>query len=265
MKKFFSFLILAALFLPIAISGESAKNKILRERMEKEQAEVTFAMKITLSELETAEKLSSDTLLKYKKLLLLEKSSRIMKDKCLSFDYDCRKFYNVSLAYLGDELKKTKKELESYEKIVADSMERKKILSEKLEMLEKGVETEIASVRVRPVIPELKNFYSCTKKSGWNTSRGIFVPLSQASSLPFPATIKDVVPMRNDGYLVMAETKGYTINFAYAKSINVRKDEKTESGRKLFSNTAGDPVFPDKLLIFITKNNQFVNPVFMCK
>ena len=158
MKKFFS-IFLALLILPrVLLFGDTLKNKIIRERMEKEKAEVIFAMKVNDQELEVAQKLASDSLLKYKKLVFLEKSSRIMKENCLSFDSECIKFYDISIAYLTDELKKTKLELEGYEKILGESIERKKILDEKMAMLEKGVETETASIEVKAVIPKLKNF-----------------------------------------------------------------------------------------------------------
>ena len=265
MKKFFSiFLIL--LFLPqLALFGESIKNKIIRERMEKEKAEVVFAMKVNDQELETVQKMASDSLLKYKKLLFLERSSRIMKENCLSFDYECKRFYDISIAYLADELKKTKLELDGYEKILSASIERKKILDEKMAMLEKGIETEIASIKVKTVIPELKNFYKCEKKSGWNNARGVFISPEQAATLPFPTVVKSVEPMKKEGYMLTAEHDGYLLNFVYVKSLNIKKDETAEAGRKLFSTSSGNPVMPGEVLLFITKNDQFINPTFVCE
>ena len=265
MKKFFSiFLILS--ILPQAFAfGNTLKNKIIRERMEKEKAEVVFAMKVNDQELEVAQKLATDTLLKYKKLVFLEKSSQIMKENCLSFDHECIKFYDISIAYLADELKKTKNELGGYEKLLSESIERKKVLDEKMAMLEKGVETEIASIKVKTVIPELKKFYKCAKKSGWNNARGVFIVPEQAAALPFPIVVKGVDPMKKDGYLLTAEHNGYLLNFAYVKSLNVKKDDRVEANKKLFSAAAGNPVIPSEILLFITKNNQFINPAFVCE
>ena len=265
MKKFFSIFLILSIFPQALLFGESVKNKIIRERMEKEKAEVVFAMKVNEQEIEVAQKLTSDALLKYKKLLLLEKSSRIMKEHCPSFDTECKRFYNISLAYLADELKKTKGELDGYEKILGESIERKKVLDEKMAMLEEGVETEIASIRVKTVIPELKNFYKCEKKNGWNNVRGVFLTPEEASSLPFQVLATGLVPMKRDGYLLTAEHNGYSLNFAYVKSLNVKKDETAEAGKKLFSAASGNPVIPGKILLFITKNDQFINPVFVCE
>ena len=233
--------------------------------MEKEKAEIVFAMKVNDQELEVIQKLASDSLLKYKKLVFLEKSSRIMKENCLSIDFECIKFYDISIAYLNDELKKTKLELDGYEKILSDSINRKKILTEKMEMLEKGVETEIVSITVRTVIPELKKFYTCAKKNGWNNARGVFITPEEAALLPFPVTASGISPMKKDGYLLTASHNGYLLNFAYVKSLNIKQDETAETGKKLFSEASGNPVMPGKILLFITKNNQFINPTFVCK
>jgi hypothetical protein len=265
MKKFFSIFIILFIFPQALLFGNTLKNKIIRERMEKEKAEVVFAMKVNDQELEVAQKLASDALLKYKKLVFLEKSSRIMKENCLSFDSECIKFYDISIAYLADELHKTKLELDGYEKLLSESIERKKILDEKAAMLEKGVETEIASIKVKTVIPELKKYYKCAKKSGWNNARGVFITPEQAASLPFPTTVKGVDPMKKEGYMLTAEHNGYLLNFAYVKSLNVKKNENVESGKKLFSSAAGNPVINEKVLLFITKNNQFINPAFVCE
>ncbi len=265
MKKFFSILLILSIFPQALLFGNTIKNKIIRERMEKEKAEVVFAMKVNDQELEVARKLTTDSLLKYKKLTMLEKSSRIMKENCLGFDSECIKFYDISIAYLNDELKKTKEELDGYKKILTESIERKKILDEKIAMLDKGIETEIASIKVKTVIPELKKFYKCTKKSGWNNGRGVFITPEEAASLPFPVTASGISPMKKDGYMLTAEYNGYSLNFAYVKSLNVKKEETAEAGKKLFSASSGNPVIPGKVLLFITKNNQFINPTFVCK
>lgn len=265
MKKFFSIFIILLFFPYLCLSAGSKQNQIIRERMEKEKAEVVFAAKVNDQELEVAERLTADALLKYKKLVLLEKSSRIMKENCIFFDLECIKFYDISIAYLTDELRRTKAELDGYEKILSESLNRKKILDEKTEMLEKGVETEVASIKVKTVIPKLKKFYKCAKKSGWNAARGVFIQPEKAAVLPFPATVTAIVPMKNEGYLISAKAEGYDLNFAYAKSPNVKANDNVEAGRKLFSAAAGNPVISDKVLLFITKNNQFVNPVFVCE
>ena len=265
MKKFFSIFLILFIFPQALLFGGSAKNKIIRERMEKEKEEVVFAMKVNDQELETVQKLATDALLKYKKLLLLEKSSRIMKENCLSFDHECIRFYDISLAYLADELHKTKNELDGYEKILGESIGRKKVLDEKMAMIEEGVETEIASIRVKTVIPELKEFYKCGKKNGWNNARGVFLKPEEAAALPFPTVVKSIEPMKKEGYMLSAEHNGYLLNFAYVKSLNVKKDENAEAGRKLFSAAAGNPVIQGEILLFITKNNQFINPTFVCE
>ena len=265
MKKFFSVFAVLLLLQQVCLSGESKQNQIIRERMEKEKAEVAFAAKVNEQELEVAGKLTSDALLKYKKLLLLEKSSRIMKENCIPFDFECMKFYDISIAYLTDELHKTKAELDGYETMLSESLGRKKVLDEKTAMLEKGVETEVASIKVKTVIPKLKKFYKCAKKNGWNTARGVFIQPEKAAVLPFPATVRGIVPMKNEGFLISAEAEGYNLNFAYTKSANVKAGESVEAGKKLFSAAAGNPVIPDKILFFITKNNQFINPVFVCE
>lgn len=265
MKKFFNIFTLLILLSHFFLFGGTLKNKIIRERMEKEKAEIVFAQKVNLQELEVAQKLASDSLLKYKKLVFLEKSSRIMKENCLPFDSECIKFYDISIAYLTDELNRTKLELDRYKKILSESIERKKILDEKMAMLEKGVETEIESIEVKAVIPELKKFYKCAKKNGWNNARGIFITPEQASTLPFSAQIKGVTSMKNDGYLLTAEHNGYLLNFAYVHSLNVKQNDVVEAKKKLFSAASGNPVMPEKVLLFITKNNQFVNPAFLCR
>ena len=265
MKKFFSIFLILSIFPQALLFGGDIKNKIIRERMEKEKAEVVFAMKVNDQELEVVQKLASDLLLKYKKLVFLEKSSRIMKENCISFDFDCIKFYDISIAYLNDELKNTKLALEGYEQILSESISRKKILDEKMAMLEKGVETEIASIKVRTVIPELKKFYKCAKKSGWNNARGVFITPEEAAALPFPVLASGISPMKKEGYLLTAEHNGYLLNFAYVKSLNIKQNETAESGKKLFLAASGNPVMPGKILLFITKNNQFINPTFVCK
>ena len=68
MKKFFSIFLILSIIPQALLFGNSLKNKIIRERMEKEKAEVVFAMKVNDQELEVAQKLTSDALLKYKKL-----------------------------------------------------------------------------------------------------------------------------------------------------------------------------------------------------
>jgi len=265
MKKFFSIFLILSIFPQALLFGGDIKNKIIRERMEREKAEVVFAMKVNDQELEVVQKLASDLLLKYKKLVFLEKSSRIMKENCISFDFDCIKFYDISIAYLNDELKNTKLALEGYEQILSESIGRKKILDEKMAMLEKGVETEIASIKVRTVIPELKKFYKCAKKSGWNNARGVFITPEEAAALPFPVLASGISPMKKEGYLLTAEHNGYLLNFAYVKSLNIKQNETAESGKRLFLAASENPVMPGKILLFITKNNQFINPTFVCK
>ena len=71
--------------------------------------------------------------------------------------------------------------------------------------------------------------------------------------------------MKNEGYMVSAKAEGYELNFAYVKQPNAKPNETVETGKKLFSAAAGNPVLPDKVLLFITKNNQFINPAFVCE
>ncbi|HSW60368.1 MAG TPA: hypothetical protein VLJ60_06180 [bacterium] len=241
------------------------KEKILNERIEKEKGEVSLAMKVSEAELEVIKTMSFNQLLKYRKLDFLQRSSNIMKSNCLFFDSECKKVYNMSIVYLKNEMRLVKKELDEFEKLMEESHKRLSDLKEKFALLEKGVEVEISEIRIKPAIPELKNGYKCVNTPSWNSMRGIFVTPSEINDLPFQGFIKDVVKLDSGGYVIMVEAGEFTINFSYVKTPSVKAGEIVKMGRKLFTGSAGNPVMPGNILIFITKNGKFVNPVFMCK
>lgn len=270
MKKFFDQgLLLFLLFFPFFVSAEtglpSLKEKILKERIEKEKGEVSFAVKVSEQELEVIQTLAFNSLLKYRKLQFLKKSSVFMKNSCISFDSECKKLYKMSIVYLESELKTTKKELNEFEKLMNESSERLKNLKEKHELLEKGIEVETTEIRIKPVIPELFGAFQCSAVSGWNTSRGVFVTPAQINDLPIPVFVKDIVQLVSSGNVVMVEVGDFVVNFSYVKTPHVQKGEIVNIGKKLFTGASENPVMPGNILIFITKNGKFVNPVFMCK
>lgn len=188
-----------------------------------------------------------------------------MKNNCLFFDSECRKVYNMSIAYLKNEMKLVKKELDELTKLMEESQGRFSELKEKFALLEKGIEVETSEITIKPAIPELKKGYKCVNMSGWNQMRGIFVNPSEIHDLPFSVFIKDVVSLNSGGSVIMVEVGEFTINFTYVKTPSVKAGEIVKMGRKLFTGSAGNPVMPGNILIFITKNGKFVNPVFMCK
>lgn len=226
---------------------------------------VLQAIKITSQELEATETLAFDALLKFRKLQFLKKSSLIMKENCVVFDTECKKFYGMSLVYLEDEFKKAGSDLKKYEKSLSETLLRQKTLQEKLAALEKGFEVETSSIKIKAVIPELKNRYKCSVKNGWNNFRGVFVSADQIEKTPLPLFVKDVVAFKKGGYFITTEVGDYNLNFAYLKSPNVQKGEVAYQGKKIFYGSSGNPIVPGTVLLSVTKGDKFMNPTFVCK
>jgi len=258
------FIALFQLF-PLLIFAQSAKERILKERIEKEKSEVSYAVKVSQQEQEVFKAMAVNTLLKLKKLDLLSRSSKIMKGNCLFFDKECRKIYNMSLAYLQNEIHLTKKELDDHEILLKESVIRLDDLNEKLALLEKGIEVETESLRIPPAIPELKKGFKCEMEPGWNISRGVFINPSEIKDLPFQVFVKDVVSLKGDGKVVVVEAADILIHFTYVKTPYVKAGDILNMGKKLFSGSSGNPVKPGYVLIFITKNGKFINPGFLCR
>lgn len=257
--------LLFPLFLFPQTAGTGRKEKILKERIEKEKNEVSYALKVSQQELEVINTMALNTVLKYRKLDFLSRSSEIMKKKCLFFDLQCKKIYNMSIAYLKNEMKLTKKDLDEYELLRKESHARLNDLNEKMVLLEKGVEVETGSVKIKPAIPELKNSYKCINEASWNSFRGIFVNSAEIKDLPFSVFIKDVVSLACGGKVIMVEMGDLTVHFSYVKTPAVKKGEIVNIGKKLFTGSTGNPVKPGYILIFITKDGKFVHPGFMCR
>lgn len=270
MKRSSDILLITAFFLfPLLLfsqgNGLSLKERILKERIEKRKNEITYAVKVSQQELEVIKTMAFNTLLKYRKLDFLDRSSEIMKEKCLFFDLQCRKIYNMSIVYLKNEMKLTKKDLDEYEQLGIESELRLKDLNEKLALLEKGVEVATGSVKIAHAIPELRKSYKCVNESGWNSYRGIFTEPTEIRDLPFSVFIKDVATLSSGGKVIVAEMGEFTIHFCYVKTPSVKKGEIVNMGKRFFSGSSGNPVKPGHVLIFITKNGKFVDPGFMCR
>ncbi|MGI6395133.1 MAG: hypothetical protein ACOX2F_10485 [bacterium] len=241
------------------------KEKILKERLEKEEKEVVFSIKVSEQEFDVVTAMAFNSLLKYRKLDFLKRASEKMKKECFFFNSECKKVYSMSIVYLESEMKNTQKELEEFETMLGDSDKRLSELKEKLALIEQGVPVETAAIALKPAIPELKNKFKCKNVAGWNPVRGIFVlPSELNNGLPFSAFVKDVVSLDSGGYGVVAEADKFTLGFNYVKTPSVKKEEVLNAGKKLFSGAKGNSVSPGNILIFITKNGKFIHPGFMC-
>lgn len=264
-KKTIQIAALTLILFTVSAQSGSLKQKILNERLEKEKGELSLAIKVSMQEKDVVDQMAFNTLLKVKKLKLLLKSSDIMKENCLFFDMNCKKIYNMSCAYLTDEIRKTEKELKQYEMLVEESQQRLNELNEKMALIEKGVEVEISSVIVKPAIPELNRSFKCADVSGWNKARGVFVKPEEIKDFPFSVFVNDIIKMKNGGYLITVEAGKYKIHFSYVLTPAVKKGEITGLGKKIFSGSAGNPVRPGYVLVFITKDGKFASPGFLCR
>lgn len=270
MRKFSKVLIL--LILPVSVlnleaqsGGTSLKKKILTERFENEKEDVEYAVKVSKQEIEVIRSISYNALLKHRKLQLLKRSSVFLKERCFMFDNECRKIYNMSIAYLESAIRDSKKDMDELEKLFQESHDRLKKLEQKLEHLEKGVDVETFAAKGTSVIPELESMFACTSFGGWNTNRGIFVLPGNSFSLPVQVFVKDVIKLENSSSVIVLEAGDYTLTVSYVKTPNVTAGEIVPAGKKLFSATAGNPIVPGSVLVFIVKNGKFINPVFMCR
>lgn len=264
-KLLFVLILLFTIAAPITLSGKkSLKEKIISERIEKETEELEYSIKVANQEHEIVKKLALNALLKKKKLKFLIKSSKHMKDNCILFDYECRKLYSMSLVYLSSELNKSAEEMVMLEKQLKDSYSRLGQLKEKQEQLKKGFVFKKERSFVKAVIPELKDSFTCVKKRGWNTVRGIFVKPESVNDMPFPVFVKDIVDL-NDSKMIILEAGSYDLNFTYAKRSLKKKGEVLKMGESIIEGASGNPVVPGTILVFISKDGKFLNPSFMCR
>lgn len=270
MRKFFKILIII-IFLTVSfdVSAEgmntSLKEKILTERFENEKEDVSYAVKVSKQELEVIRSISYNALLKHRKLQLLKKSSLFLKERCFMFDNECRKIYNMSIAYLESAVRDSQKDMDELEKLFEESHNRLKKLEEKLEHLEKGIDIETFTKNGAAAIPELENAFACTSFGGWNTNRGVFVLPGSGISFPMQVFVKDVIKLGNSASVIILEAGDYTLNISYVKTPDVTAGEIIPAGKKLFTGTIGNPVVSGTVLVFIVKKGKFINPVFMCR
>jgi len=246
-------------------SISSRRNRIVAERIEKEKSELTYDLRVTEQEKQYLENSYFNTLIKMKKVEYLIKSSEFMRENCVLFDSRCRNVYSMSIAYLADEKKSVSKELEESRQIIVDVKERIDSLNNRLTYIDEGVVIEEKAQGIASVIPELKNAFKCTNFRGWNYYRGVFVKAEEIRDIPFTMFVKDVVKLDSDSYLISFNAGEYTVNFSYIKQPLVKKGELTGMGKAFFKESAGNPLLKDNILVFITKNNRFVNPGFMCR
>ena len=264
MRRFFSSLFSILLLFSILQAGESEKTRILRERLEREKSEVDYDMKVSEQEYDVTLLTAFNTLIKYKKLIFLEKSTRTMRESCLAFDDKCRRLYDMSLVYLKGEKEKTKALLDENERLLDEAVVRQNSLKEKLELLKKGVKVEFKNIAIKPVIPELKSSFKCLQRRDWNPRRGAFVKAESAEKIPFDTVVSDVVALEK-GFVISIVYGEYKLYYAYAGRPAVQPGERVISGTQIFSGADGNLNAPGYVLIFITKNGNFVNPGFMCR
>ncbi len=245
------------------ISGR--RSRILAERFEREKGEITLDLRVSLQEKQYLENSYINTLIKMKKVEYLIKSSQFLKENCVPFDSRCRNVYNMSIAYLTDEKKTVEVELEEQTRIVSESKERIDALKERLAYIEKGVDIEDRKRTTSSVIPELARSLKCSNLRGWNYYRGIFTDPSGIKDIGKKMSVKDVVQLSTGEKMMILEAGNYTLNFTYIGEALLKKGEVTEKGKPFFKGSAGNPVMPGKNLVFIRKNNVFVNPRFMCR
>lgn len=264
MRRFFSSLFCFILIFSSVQAEESEKTRILRERLERERSEVDYDMKVAEQEYDVTLLTAFNTLIKYKKLIFLEKSTRTMRSSCLVFDDKCRRLYDMSLVYLKGEMKKTKAQLDENERQLDEAVGRQNSLKEKLELLKKGVAVEFKNVSIKPVIPELKSNFSCMQRRNWNPRRGVFVKADSAEKIPFDTVVSDVVALEK-GFVISMNYGEYKLYYAYAGRPLVQPGERVVSGTQIFSGSEGNLNAPGHVIIFVTKNGNFVNPGFMCR
>lgn len=245
--------------------GTSLKKQIIDGRIEKEKGEVEYAVKVSKQEIEVIKTIAYNALLKHRKLQLLNKSSLFLKERCFAFDYECRKIYSMSIAYLKSSLIDSQKDMDELEKLFEESHNRLKKLEEKLAYLEKGVDIETFPSTGAAAIPELENLFACNSFNGWNTNRGIFVLPGTKTDLPVQVFVKDVIKINGSGSVMILEAGDYTLNISYVKTPDVTAGEIVPAGKKLFTGTAGNPIIPGSVLIFLVKKGKFINPNFMCR
>ncbi len=246
-------------------SHQSRRSKILSERIEKERAEIVYDLRVSQLEMQYLGNNYLNGLIKKQKLEFLIKSSEFMRDNCIPFDSRCRNLYNMSIAYLKDEIRVVERDLLEQENIISDAKNRVDSLTERLQYIEEGIVIEEKERRVSAAIPELKKAFKCNRFRGWNHYRGVFIDPEDMNDLPFTMFVKDVVKLDLGGYLIALEAGEHIINFTYVEKPLVKKGEVTGMGSPVFQGSAGNPVMPDKVLVFINKNNRFVNPGFMCR
>jgi hypothetical protein len=226
---------------------------------------MTLDLRVSMQEKQYLENTYINTLIKKKKVEFLIKSSQFMLKNCIPFDSRCRNVYNMSIAYLIDEKKDVKNELEEQKQIIVEAKERIDALQERLEYIETGVNVEIESKAIVSIIPELSKSFKCQKLRGWNYYRGVFVDPDDIKDLPFTVFVKEISKLPDGGNVIALEAGDYTVNFSYVEKPLVKKGEVTGMGKPFFQRSAGNPVMPGKILVFIAKNKSFVNPVFMCR
>jgi hypothetical protein len=267
LNKVFSF---AGLFLFAAIisaqeSQANRRNRILTERFEKEKGEITLDLRVSEQEKQYLENSYINTLVKKKKVEYLIKSSQYLKENCVPLVSRCRNVYSMSIEYLRDENRRTRKEMKEQERIILDAKERIESLQTRLDYISEGVVFEEEIKSAAAAIPELAKAFKCTNLRGWNYYRGVFVKPEEIKDLPFPMFVKDVVRFDSGSYMIVLEAGDYTVNFTYTKEPLVKKGEITGMGKAFFKESTGNPLLKDNVLVFITRNNRFVNSRFMCR
>lgn len=263
-KIFFSALFIFFIFsLRGGINYEKNRLSILEKRFGKEIAQLKYNQAVVENELDYAIKRYMKIKASLSKLKFLEKSSFYLRDYCPFFISPCIKMYNMSIAYIKDEKKKVKKAMEIAENEMTEVKKRLSNLTERIKKLEGGLIVS-ASKNGNISLPELNGIYKCLRIDSWNMYRGIFVPSSEKFRIPVKANVESVIKTENESYAVLS-VGDYYLHYVYVDNIKVKKGQFLPPYREILKGSKANPVKKDSVIIFILKNNEYVDPTFMCK
>ncbi|HOW50659.1 MAG TPA: hypothetical protein PLV42_01295 [bacterium] len=240
------------------------RKKILDERIKKELVEIDRRLATAKEQHNAAARKYLVGLAAYKKLQLLKRSAEYHKGRCLWFDDECRRLYDMTVVYLDGEMAVLERRMAPERAEALDAATVHTALAARKELVGNATLPEDADDMPLYMIPELRAAYDCVEVTGWNPARGIFVEASGPFDLPFSTEIV-TVHRESTATFIAASFRDVTLYYAYTGEPLFLPGEVAPPYTPLFDRPTGNPVVPGTVLISLFRKGILNDPSFMCR
>lgn len=272
MKKYSSlFGVLTILFLfgallapPLAASPGDKRRQILEERIRRELSAIERRLATVRGEHDAAARKYLATLSTHKKLQLLERSARYHKERCLWFDDECRRLYDMTLIYLTGELALIEERMAPEREEALAAANDHAALKKRFEMIGTATLPDSDELPATYEVAELRGEYRCVPVEGWNPARGVFVEADRPFDLPFAAEVTATYREGNAKFIAAA-FRDLVIQYAYTGEPAIFPGEIAPAYTPLFEKPDGNPVIPGTVLISLLRKGRLIDPSFLCR